>query len=145
MVAAGQVAGRHLGPYLARTAGVARPDRLPELSDVEALEGEALAETEADHMEALGLALTAADADARWRDYRGALRWLDVAEQISLTLPPEYERASAKHGSAAANPAPRRRSGSNANRRLESVATTDATASPGERMPRIAEPTPSAG
>jgi sulfide:quinone oxidoreductase len=88
-----KVAGRHLGPYLARTAGVAGPhDRLPELTDVEALEGEALAEGEADHMEALGLALTAADADARWRDYQGALRWLDVAEQINLTLPPEYER-----------------------------------------------------
>jgi sulfide:quinone oxidoreductase len=88
-----KVAGRHLGPYLARAAGIAGPhDRLPELTDVEALEGEALAETEADHMEALALALTAADADARWRDYDGALRWLEVAEQVNLTLPPEYER-----------------------------------------------------
>jgi hypothetical protein len=74
-------------------AGVAGPhDRLPELADVEAPEGEAMAETESDHMEALGLALTAADADARWRDYEGALRWLDVAEQLNLTLPPDYER-----------------------------------------------------
>ena len=88
-----KVAGRHLGPYLARAAGVTGPhDRLPELADVETLEGEELAETEADHMEALGLALTAADADARWRDYDGALRWLEVAEKINLTLPPEYER-----------------------------------------------------
>jgi sulfide:quinone oxidoreductase len=88
-----KVAGRHLGPYLARSAGVAGPhDRLPELADVAALEGEELAETESEHMEALGLALTAADADARWRDFDGALRWLEVAEQINLTLPPEYER-----------------------------------------------------
>lgn len=102
-----KVAGLHLGPYLARTAGAAGPhDRLPELADIDALEGEALAETESDHLEALGLALTAADADARWRDYHGALRWLAVAEQINLTLPPEYERKrqawEARGGAAAA-------------------------------------------
>lgn len=88
-----KVAGRHLGPYLARSAGVAGPhDRLPELADVEAPEGGDVAASESDHMEALTLALTAADADARWRDYQGALRWLDIAEQLNLTLPPEYER-----------------------------------------------------
>ena len=38
------------------------------------------------------LALNAADADARWRDYRKALRWLGVAEQLNLTLPPGYVR-----------------------------------------------------
>lgn len=88
-----KVAGRHLGPYLARSAGVAGPhDHLPELADVEAPVGEAAAESESDHMEALGLALTAADADARWHDYHGALRWLEIAQQLNLTLPPEYER-----------------------------------------------------
>ncbi len=85
-----KVAGRYLGPYLGREAGSGDP--APALEDVEALDGEELAESESAHMDALDLALTAADADARWRDFTGALRWLGVAEQLNLTLPPEYER-----------------------------------------------------
>jgi hypothetical protein len=34
--------------------------------------------------------LTAADANARWGDNAGALRWLSVAEQLNVVLPPEY-------------------------------------------------------
>ena len=30
------------------------------------------------------------DADARWGDNAGALRWLAVAEQLNVLLPPEY-------------------------------------------------------
>ena len=39
-------------------------------------------------------ALASADARARSRDYRGALRWLAAAEAVDGELPPEY---SAKH------------------------------------------------
>lgn len=39
-------------------------------------------------------ALTSADAQARARDYRGALRWLAAAKAVDGELPPEY---SAKH------------------------------------------------
>ncbi|CAN5461845.1 hypothetical protein BH20ACT19_BH20ACT19_01620 [soil metagenome] len=40
-------------------------------------------------------ALTSADAHARARDYRGALRWLAAAKAVDGELSPEY---SAKHG-----------------------------------------------
>ncbi|HMA27229.1 MAG: NAD(P)/FAD-dependent oxidoreductase [Solirubrobacterales bacterium] len=79
-----KVAGRHLAPYLAkRGLGVS-------LEDLEPLHGEDHAATEQDQREALELALAAADADARWRDYRAALRWLDVAQELNLALPAEY-------------------------------------------------------
>lgn len=45
---------------------------------------------EIDHRDAVELALTAANADARWRDYEGALRWLGVAERLNLALPVGY-------------------------------------------------------
>ena len=79
-----KVAGRHLAPYLARRGlGVSLEDLapLPEVSPEQA---------EEDQREALDLALTSADADARDRDYRAALRWLDVAEELNLALPDEY-------------------------------------------------------
>jgi hypothetical protein len=62
----------------------------PEMSDVEPLHGEDLEATAADHREAVDLALRSADADARWHDYEGALRWLDVAEGLDLALPGMY-------------------------------------------------------
>jgi sulfide:quinone oxidoreductase len=82
-----KVAGRLLAPYL-REGG--EPEGPAELEDVEALEGEAGSETEQDHRDAVELALAAADADARWRDYRGALRWLALAEDLDLSLTEEY-------------------------------------------------------
>ena len=79
-----KVAGRHLAPYLAeRGLGV-------QLEDLEPLHGEHRKEAEQDQRDALELALSAADADARWRDYRAALRWLDVAQELNLALPAEY-------------------------------------------------------
>lgn len=79
-----KVAGRYLAPYLAkRGIDVA-------LEDLEPLHGEIREEGEADQREALSLALAAADADARWRDYAAALRWLDVAENLNIGLPAEY-------------------------------------------------------
>jgi hypothetical protein len=35
-------------------------------------------------------AFTAADADAGWQDYESALKWLEVAEKLNVTLPPAY-------------------------------------------------------
>jgi len=79
-----KVAARHLGPYLAGSGKEAA------LGDVPALEGEELDQSRADHVEAVEMALASADADARWEDYSGALRWLDLAEQLNFTLPSEY-------------------------------------------------------
>jgi hypothetical protein len=36
------------------------------------------------------MALTAADLNAEAKDYAAALRWLEVAERLDLTLAPEY-------------------------------------------------------
>ena len=79
-----KVAGRHLAPYLAKR-GLA-----VSLTDLEPLHGEDREEAEQDQREALELALAAADADARWRDYRAALRWLEVAQELNIALPAEY-------------------------------------------------------
>ena len=82
-----KIAGRYLAPYLA-----ARGDdqAMAQLGDIEAPHREELEAVELDHREAVEIALTAADADARWHDYRAALRWLEVAEQLNLTLPPAF-------------------------------------------------------
>jgi sulfide:quinone oxidoreductase len=79
-----KVAGRYLASYLAKR-GVDAP-----LLDLEPLHGESHGETEDEHREALELALAAADADARWRDYEAALRWLEVAQDLNIALPAEY-------------------------------------------------------
>lgn len=79
-----KVAGDHLAPYLAKQ-GIG-----PQLQDLEPVPGHPPAESEAEQREAYELALTAAEVDADSRDYRAAVRWLDVAEQISLALPDEY-------------------------------------------------------
>jgi sulfide:quinone oxidoreductase len=79
-----KVAGRHLAPYLAKS-GIE-----VSLEDLEPLHDESREEAEEDQREALELALAAADADARWRDYAAALRWLDVAQDLNIGLPTEY-------------------------------------------------------
>ena len=79
-----KVAGRRLAPYLAKRGMDVS------LEDLEPLHGETPEETEKDQRAALELALTAADADARWHDYPAALRWLDVAQDLNLGLPAEY-------------------------------------------------------
>jgi sulfide:quinone oxidoreductase len=85
----GKIAARHLAPYLAgRTEG----GQAPPLDDVEALFGEEADAAEADRLDALELALAGADADARWEDYESALKWLEVAERLNVTLPPDYAR-----------------------------------------------------
>jgi sulfide:quinone oxidoreductase len=85
----GKIAARHLAPYLAgRTEG----EQAPPLDDVEALFEEEADAAEADRLDALELALAGADADARWEDYESALKWLEVAERLDVTLPPDYAR-----------------------------------------------------
>jgi sulfide:quinone oxidoreductase len=80
-----KVAGRYLAPYIAdHAARTNQPS--PPLGDFSGVD-----EADArDHREAIELALTAAEADARWQDYRSALRWLEVAEQLDLTLDPDF-------------------------------------------------------
>jgi sulfide:quinone oxidoreductase len=81
-----KIAGRYLGPYLAETArrgeGSPLEDRPMSSDDPR--------EVQAGHREARELALTFALADANSEDYRSALRWLDVVEQLDGTLPPGY-------------------------------------------------------
>ena len=83
-----KVAGPRLAPYLARawTGDPADPLGLIEDFDEEA----DAAGREAEHREALGLALGYADVDARENRLEDALRWLDVAEKLNVTLPPGY-------------------------------------------------------
>jgi hypothetical protein len=50
---------------------------------------------EAEHGEALELALLLAEADARWGDAASALRALDAAEALEGVLPPEWEHRRA--------------------------------------------------
>ena len=99
-----KVAARHLAPYLARDEG---EGERPPFEDVPPLHGEDLERTAREHDEALELALAAADANARWQDYRDALRWLSVAEQLNLTLPPGYERKRDDWQRALGKPSPR--------------------------------------
>ena len=81
-----KIAGRYLGPYLAETArrggGTSLEDRPVSSDDPR--------EVQAGHREARELALTFALADANWEDYRSALRWLEVVEQLDGVLPPGY-------------------------------------------------------
>jgi sulfide:quinone oxidoreductase len=83
----GKIAARYLAPYLAGRTEGGRP---PPLDDVEALLGEEAEVAEAERSAALELALSASDLDAGWRDYESALKWLEVAEKLNVTVPPEY-------------------------------------------------------
>lgn len=86
MVASEQDRGALPRPYL--VGGEPEESHLRPLADVErAGDGEA---AEADHREALELALASADADASAGDHRGALRWLELAEELNVTVPAEY-------------------------------------------------------
>jgi sulfide:quinone oxidoreductase len=92
-----KIAGRYLTPFLAARSGRAprsarRNQPLPPLGDLADLQSEDLERSEDEHAEAVELALSSAEAEARWGDYRAAGRWLDVAEALDLTLAPEYAR-----------------------------------------------------
>ncbi len=81
-----KIAGRYLGPYLARTAR--QEARIP--VDDRPMPSDDPRAAQAGHREARELALTFALADANSADYRSALRWLEVVEQLDGTLPPGY-------------------------------------------------------
>ncbi len=80
-----KVAGPRLGPYLAQRWSIDTEE--PGLEQTEDLEP---ARDEREHEAALQLALDFAEIDAREGDYGEALRWLEVAERLNVTLPAEY-------------------------------------------------------
>jgi sulfide:quinone oxidoreductase len=82
-----KVAGPRLGPYLAARWSLDRDEEDPGLEHTEDLEP---AEDEREHEAALRLALDFAEIDAREGDFEEALRWLEVAERLNVTLPVEY-------------------------------------------------------
>ena len=77
-----KVAGRYLGPYLARVLG----DAESEFSDVEPAAPGGREKRE----RAVGLILSAADADAEHGDLAGAIGWLELVERLDLVIPPDY-------------------------------------------------------
>ena len=79
-----KIAGRHLGPYLARTGSERSPGSANPPSDDPR-------EIQAGHRETRELALSFALADANSEDYRSALRWLELVEQLDGRLPAGYE------------------------------------------------------
>lgn len=84
-----KVAGRYLAPYLAQRAGYTVSGK--PLKDLEPPPGDDPTETLDGHEDVVALALASAKANAASRDYKGALRWLEVAEDLELYLPSEYE------------------------------------------------------
>ena len=98
----GKVAGRYLTPFLANVAGYRFPAK--PLRDLDPPPAEDAADTSSGHEDAVALSLGSADAAAAERDFKGALRWLEVAEDLELYLPGDYElkriswQASAQDG-----------------------------------------------
>jgi sulfide:quinone oxidoreductase len=80
-----KVAGKYLGPYLARRLGEESGPELVDLSPSADPAAEA-----AEHELAIALVLAAAEADARVGDFEGALRWLSFVEQLNLVIPAAY-------------------------------------------------------
>ena len=87
-----KIAGRYLGPYLAGTARRGEGTSLEERT----VSSDDPREVQAGHREARELALTFALADANCEDYRSALRWLEVVEQLDGVLPPGYAERRAQ-------------------------------------------------
>jgi sulfide:quinone oxidoreductase len=92
-----KVAGKYLAPYLLERAGY--PGGAKAFTDLEASVLADPASTDTDHADVVRLALASADADASEHEYGRALRWLEVAEDLELYLPREYElkRGTWKH------------------------------------------------
>jgi sulfide:quinone oxidoreductase len=81
-----KIAGRYLGPYLARS------DTLGERASLEdrAASTRDPALQREGHRESRELALLMAESDARDGDFRSALSWLEVIEQLDGVLPAGY-------------------------------------------------------
>jgi sulfide:quinone oxidoreductase len=84
-----KVAGKYLAPYLAARAGY-RVGR-PALEDLSAPPGDDPGDVEGGHGDVVAMALSSAEVHARDRDFAGAMRWLEVVEDLELYLPREYE------------------------------------------------------
>ena len=83
-----KVAGPYLGAWLARPH---EPGGEPvQIEDREVIETEDAAAAVEEREAALDLALAMADGEARYSDWRAALRALDAAEALAGALPPEY-------------------------------------------------------
>ena len=87
-----KIAGRYLGPYLAETARRGEGTSLEDLP----VSSDDPREVLAGHREGRELALTFALADANSEDYRSALRWLEVVEQLDGGLPHGYPEKRAE-------------------------------------------------
>ncbi len=83
-----KVAGPRLSPYLAREWGGGEP-RDP-IGLTEDLTPTSEGNSEAEHRAALELSLDFANLDANQGDLKGALRWLEIAERLNVTLPADY-------------------------------------------------------
>jgi hypothetical protein len=79
-----KLAGDYLAPYLARWAEPLDLRLLDFDAPVDPLEGEG------EYDEALRLLLAAAEADAASEDFKAALGWLTMVEQLQLVLPAPY-------------------------------------------------------
>lgn len=86
----GKVASKRLAPYLARVWGGDPADPLQPLEDLSAPTHAGREAAAEDHRESVELALTCARVDADAGDLGQALRWLDVAEKLDITLSAEY-------------------------------------------------------
>lgn len=85
----GKVAGRYLTPFLANVAGYRVPAK--PFHDLEAPPTEDPKDTRSGHEDAVAMSLESADLAAGEGDYKAAMRWLEVAEDLELYLPSEYE------------------------------------------------------
>lgn len=83
-----KIAGRYLAPFL-DSLGQTSPGP-SEMWDLGQAANGGQSEAETDHAESMRLSLTAAEASAHSHEYATAVRWLDVAERLNLTLPPAY-------------------------------------------------------
>lgn len=84
-----KVAGKYLAPFLAEKAGYHA--HAGSLEDLEPPVGDDVSSADDSHEDVVAVALSYADAKSRERDFPGALRWLEVAEDLELYLPREYE------------------------------------------------------
>jgi sulfide:quinone oxidoreductase len=84
-----KIAGKYLAPYLA--GATKSHGRKQPLKDLGVRGAERPEEDRPEHEDVVAIALSSAEAHAREHDYPGALRWLEVAEQLDLYLPSAYE------------------------------------------------------
>jgi sulfide:quinone oxidoreductase len=84
-----KIAGKYLAPYLAKRAGYRIQAGC--LDDLQAPAGEDAAAVDGVHEDVVAIALSSANLNANDRDFSGALRWLEVVEDLQLYLPPGYE------------------------------------------------------